>query len=1168
MNTYRASRRVALPALAAILVATLAVAAPKTDKLGSACPRGFQLSGIEQRQRSAYGDVLDVPTGVEYCVADKRPESPGEIASRDSQLYSMAAAPDGIIPANALNQAISQRRAIARRGQAAANAKSWQSIGIGPLRSMDAPYGEASSGHGDISGRVSDFFYVDRSDEIIPDTLFATASYGGVWMTDGNVGSWVSVGDNLPTQVVSSVAYTPVGGGTLIVLTGDDSFGADSRRGDGVYYTTNLGRTWTRANGVPGDAFGFKLAVDEARKNVIYAATGTGLYRSIDGGRNFQNVNLPTGDCAGKSNRMPACVLANIVTDVVVQKPGGTTNAAGGKVMAAVGWRGGNRTHPDGTVQSPNNGIYVSETGAPDTFQKSQAIGFALQDRIGRIELGPAEGEKQNHDYIYAMVQDAVLLRNGTPGLDVPAVPAGTVPKFSVFEGLYVSSDFGATWRKMLTQEELAAPQTGTALTANIALGFYGPGVQAWYNVFVRPDPTKASPLGIPTRVVFGLEEVWQNENTNIPQDGRSAFKVIGRYWSGDSCMGLNLPPATTYCATQREGLQRTTTTHPDQHDAIFIPQDDGGVRLVVGNDGGVYSQTIAADTPDYSNSRWGMGNNEGMNTLLPYDAVRSRDGTYWMGLQDNGVAKVVDVVKNGRVVQRQRVIGTKGGDGFFVAVHPDNGNIAYGEYTNGTIASTNNGGVTWTNMSPSWCENKERTAPDLPDPANDVEDAIEANLGEPRCAGITNALFSTPFVMDPLDPNHIMIGGNEIVSTLVGPGTSAESWNPLIDLGTNSKPGDRSAVASANDPAASQTALDLYGAAGYAGFCAPCDVLNQKLPFKNGLATNVGGPKPPKKGSSQGWHIAKAAGLPNRYITSLAIDPTNPRTVYASLGGYYRPWTEPNIVGARNARAGSGHLYVSNDGGNSFRNISKNLPNTPVNWVTLRGKQILVATDIGVFISRADGTFEVLGKNLPMANVHTIKFTNGDPNTLIAAVYGRGIWQYSFGPARKATKVRTIAPPKFLNRVVAGPFGFETSEDGFSAATTGTITFRRIPPGDASTSAMATQGYENEAAVALSSPQYTLPARSAVQVSWSERVDTEPGFDFFAFEWSSDGRRWNQVRAVAGQNAAFPNFSGASAKFVAPAGKLFIRWRLTSDTLLSSPPYTGVAIDNIEIRR
>ncbi len=45
-------------------------------------------------------------------------------------------------------------------------------------------------------------------------------------------------------------------------------------------------------------------------------------------------------------------------------------------------------------------------------------------------------------------------------------------------------------------------------------------------------------------------------------------------------------------------------------------------------------------------------------------------------------------------------------------------------------------------------------------------------------------------------------------------------------------------------------------------------------------------------------------------------------------------------------------------------------------------------------------------------------------------------------------------------------------------------------------------------------------------------------------------------------------HFSRITAEFAAPPGPLFIRFRMTSDQLVSSPPYTGVAVDDVVIKR
>jgi hypothetical protein len=1016
---------------------------------------------------------------------------------------------------------------------------------VGPLNTDDPDYGVAALGNGDVAGRITDFEWVPERG-----ALYTASSEGGVWKSTDKGAHWKSVGNNLPTQVIGSVAWTPANGGTLLALSGDNSFGHYSHEGFGAYYSSNDGKKWKRSAGIPDDAMGFKLAVDPTNPREVYAATGAGLFRSTNGGRSFVNVKLPTGGCAGKSNRVRACLLANIVTDVVVQHPGGITEVSGGAVIAAVGWRAGAMENPDGSIQSPNNGLYRSPTGAPGSFEKLVAGGFAAQDAIGRVEMGAAYGPDQDHNYLYALVQDAQILQgNGPVGIDQPEeVPAAPYP--TALNGIYVSSDFGGTWTIMAHGSELQAPGSGSALAGPITqAGGFGPGVQAWYNEWIQPDPTAADPAGgVPTRLLFGLEEVWQNE-LPIPQSGPTTFKVIGRYFSGSTCLFLDIGSLVgtplPVCPTDREdALEANTTTHPDQHQAVFIPESDGGVTLVVGNDGGVYRQAAGAGE-EFTNTKWGNGSNAGFNTLQPYHAAISGDGVVWMGMQDNGTGKIVP--KEG-----YRQVMTFGGDGHFVAVDPDNSNSAISETPFADMRATNDGGQTWAGMAPP----------------------------------ITAPIFNHPFVMDPVNAKHLVTAGREVVETMSGTGTSSDDWTEVFNLGTHLHPGDAEAEGTndaGEDPIRHMTAIDAFDAAIYVGYCGPCDVLNATMPFINGLATNVGGSKPPKIGLPDGWHFAKAKGLPNRYITDIDIDPRNHRTVYVTLGGYSRRWTPPGLLGT-GKRVGTGHVFVSRDAGNTFKNISANLPDVRHQWVEVRGKEVIVATDIGVFVKKASArNWSILGKGLPAAPVYTVQVSPRDLNLLVAATFGRGVYVYRFGPPkpyRYGTTKTFPKPGKIKGKVLAGPFGFETGEEGWTAVSFGNpqpiaegvpeypvhTEFRRLPPGNNSGIAFAASPYLDQSAAILTSPKLTHPGGTA-ELSWFERRDTEPGFDYVSIDWSSDGEEWNLVKSFDERNADFPSFSENKVKFWAPKGALYVRFRFASDQLVSSPAYTGIAVDDVVVK-
>src|SRR3954470_10371453 len=753
------------------------------DERADACPPGYLtrdeqevLERAERRNAAERKGDRDHEERLPACAPRSHPESFTEFLAAKSFQESRALAPRTTADPAAYGRAIRARAALARQADeggigVAGSAGQWKPVGKGPLLSSEPGYEEVKFGFRKLNGRISDFAYDPRAGR-----LFAAVANAGVWVSDNLGGSWRDIGADLPTQIVGSVEWVPAKGdrpGTLIALTGDNAFGGYTYPGAGVYRSTDLGKTWERADGVPDGALGFKVAVDPSDTDNVWAATGLGLYRSTDAGASFRQVPLPTGACAGQSLTKKGCFFANVVTDVVVQGKD-SFGHGGGRVLAAVGYRAGTRKNPDGSVQSPSNGIYTNTTGAPTKFTKQPVDSFVVperpqvspQDSIGRIELAIANGTGQNQDIVYAVVQDANLFNHNTAlGIDAPevrdpVVGGNVIGKRTVLNGVYVTSNFGSSWTQMTNGDALNATGKNSALVGVFnAAAQYGPGIQAWYDQFIDVDPTRQSG-GVPTRITFGLEEVWQNTsaqgNPGTPQNGPSDFTVIGRYFSGSNCQVV-LQSQT--CPTSLPNPQQGTTTHPDQHAAISIPQKDGGVALVVGNDGGAFVQKVGPGEA-MNNDKWGEGANEGFYTLLPYDAHMAKDGTVCAGLQDNGQLKIQPDGKQ---------IAVQGGDGFYSAVDPDNAKVEYGEVSGGLMYRSTDGGLT----------------SDFIDPA------------------LTQGSFVTPFVMDPTNAKHLLIAGRDVKETIYGPETTSPctsgdptcdasaNWAKVYDLGTRKHRGD-----------------------------------------------------------------------------------------------------------------------------------------------------------------------------------------------------------------------------------------------------------------------------------------------------------------------------------------------------------------------------------------
>ncbi len=1098
----------------------------------------------------------------DLCVIARRPESMKELnAIRGTQAMPRLA-PYGAYRSGAQLAAVRQARQVSRTSLPSASGKA-APVGQGPLIVDHPDYPEVNGlGLHKNSGRVDSYDFDIRHDRV-----FAAVGSGGIWRSDDLGAHWRQATGNLPTTVTGAVGWSRARGGTLLALTGEPTFGSSAYTGIGAYWSGDLGKHWKRAKGVPSGALGFAVAVDPRYPRRVYAATQRGLFVSRDAGRSYRNAKLPTGPCRGVTNidKRKDCNFANSVTDVVVvHQKGVNTTTPPGTVVASVGWRGGQKTNRDGTVQAPRNGIYRSRNGRPGSFRKLDASGFADQDAIGRTELGQARGRAQDHDILYAMVQDANLLNNG--GVDGIDVPEGANPPVgsTVFNGLYVSTDFGASWSKLASGTELASdPTTGSSLVGTGTATGYQPGVQAWYNEWVQPDPRRADANGVPTRLVFGLEELWSNEvpEAQQPLDGSTPvkFKVVGKYFGGESCLLLSAGLPT--CPGDREPLDDNSTTHPDQQDGIWVGDDSvpEDVQLLVGNDGGSYRYRFEDDDDgELDNSHWGPGDQAGYNTLLPYFGAMANDGTVYGGLQDNGNMKI-DAASGKR-------FETYGGDGFFSAVDPFDSEVTYEEYTNAAISVSTDGGTSWKDIDP----------------------------------GLTASKFSNPFLMDPTDANHLITAGREVVETLIGPSTdsgmtdadgadpSDTSWRKVFDLGTRSSPGDPDAASSEEDPDNSMSAVTTYGDASYVGFCGHCDTLNKPYDgtavFKNGLATNVGGSSAPSAGTSAGWHVVAAKGLPNRYVTSLAVDPANSKRLYATLGGYTRRWAPPGVTGDTNAALGKGNLYRSTDGGKTFRNWSANLPDTTASWVTVRGKQLLVGTDVGAFASTTNGARRspryARMTGLPRTPISSITLKPNDYNTAVVAHMGRGVWTYRFSKRIATPKIGKPSAPELGTPVES--YDFESGEQGWvsdGAPTTwqrgtpghGTGT-QEAPAGNAFAISGLT-GYVDNVDATLTSPAITLPEGDSV-VQFAMKLDVE-SYDPVTVEWSEDGSTWQPLGSYAGENEDQPGWTTYSVLLPSPGGEVQVRFHFTSDAfcsyvgtpaLCAENSYEGVHVDDVKL--
>lgn len=131
-----------------------------------------------------------------------------------------------------------------------------------------------------------------------PNVFYIAPVNGGVWKTNDYGRTWNPIFDHESTQSVGAIAVAPSDPNIVYVGSGEGLHRPDLSVGNGIYKSTDAGKTWTRLGLRDGEQIP-ALAVDPRDPNKVFAAVlghpygpseERGIYRSTDGGQNWQKV--------------------------------------------------------------------------------------------------------------------------------------------------------------------------------------------------------------------------------------------------------------------------------------------------------------------------------------------------------------------------------------------------------------------------------------------------------------------------------------------------------------------------------------------------------------------------------------------------------------------------------------------------------------------------------------------------------------------------------------------------------------------------------------------------------------------------------------------------------------------------------------------------------------
>ena len=132
----------------------------------------------------------------------------------------------------------------------------------------------------------------------LPNLFYIGAVNGGVWKSDDYGRTWTPIFDQQPTQSIGAIAVAPSDLNIIYVASGEGLNRPDLSVGNGIYKSTDAGKTWTHLGLRDGQQIP-ALAVDPRDPNKLFAAVlghpygpnaERGIFRSTDGGNTWQKV--------------------------------------------------------------------------------------------------------------------------------------------------------------------------------------------------------------------------------------------------------------------------------------------------------------------------------------------------------------------------------------------------------------------------------------------------------------------------------------------------------------------------------------------------------------------------------------------------------------------------------------------------------------------------------------------------------------------------------------------------------------------------------------------------------------------------------------------------------------------------------------------------------------
>jgi photosystem II stability/assembly factor-like uncharacterized protein len=790
-----------------------------------------------------------------------------------------------------------------------------------------------SIGPGFTTGRVQDIDIDPKN----PSVWYVTSAFGGLWKTENRGITFAPIFDQGGSFTLCCIAIDQKDSNVLCLGTGENTSQRSAHFGDGVYKSTDAGKTWKRMGLERSEHIG-EILIDPRNSNVVYvsaqgplwsAGGDRGLYKTTDGGATWDRI-LHISDDTGISEIRFQPGKPDVMYASAYQRRRAVGQMIGG---------------------GPEGGIFKTTDGGKKWTKLTRGLPTGDMGRAG-LAVDPKHPNR-----VYALI-DAKRHESGFFRSDDAGASWTRMGRSVPREGGRGGGRGGAPAQPPTPCQPIGAAAKTT--TPDAGDGSADPSARAEE----RPERSESEwrPLG-------GVQGPPPPRNDDCYRGGGAQYYheiYADPYradwiWSINVSMELSKDGGRTWSATGIED----TGVHVDHHALAFDPSDPK--HMVLGNDGGLYESYDEGKT-------WRFFTNLPITQFYRLSVDNAKPFyNVCGGTQDNFSFCGPSRSMSPWGVRTSDWYIINGGDGFQSRSDPEDPMIVYGQSQDGNPSRYNMRTGERRGIRPPQANGTGGGRGGRGGGGAGGEEPPSGAPVVPR----DRSNWDTPFIISPHSPSRLYWASQYVYRS----DDRGDSWTRISpDLSRNLDPfgipimgkvWPRDSIALNTSTTALSNVVSL-----------------DESPLMEGLlyaGTDDGLLQITEDGGKTWRKVEDFPHVPKHtYVSDVAPSPRDANTVFVALNNWQRGDYKPYIV-------------RSADRGKTWTNITGNLPERHDVWTVLQdhenGNLLFAGTEFGLFVSvDGGGRWVQMKGGLPVIQVRDMAIQKRE-NDLVLATFGRGFY-------------------------------------------------------------------------------------------------------------------------------------------------------------------------------